>query len=136
VRRTFVFDSEALSKAVRGDREVRAIIKAAPQLDITIVTSALTTIEAWNPQEGARAALWDWTLSRVGVVHTDDRLISLAQSMLKDASLHGHTYAIDAVQERSGVTGTMLVRVCSQSLNAGVAAACATPARACRSQSR
>lgn len=97
VRRTFVFDSEALSKAVRGDREVRAIIKAAPRLDISIITSALTTIEAWNPQGGAHGALWDWALSRLGVVHTDDRLISSARSMLKDAALHGHKYAIDVV---------------------------------------
>lgn len=97
VRRTFVFDSEALSKAVRGDRDVRAIIKAAPQLDIDILTSALTVIEAWNPQGSTHGALWDWALSRLKIVHTDDHLIALARSMLKAASLHGHEYAIDAV---------------------------------------
>lgn len=104
VRRTFVFDSEALSKAVRGDREIMALVKAAPRLDIGIVTSALTTIEAWNPQGNTRPALWDWALSRIGIVHTDDRIVALARSMLKDASLHGHKYAIDAVL--AAVAGT------------------------------
>jgi 5'-3' exonuclease len=30
-------------------------------------------------------------------VHTDDHLISIARSLLCDAGLHGHKYAIDAV---------------------------------------
>ncbi|WP_093837551.1 hypothetical protein [Streptomyces aidingensis] len=96
-QRVFVFDSEALSKAVQGDRDMVALIKTAPRLDIPIVTSALTTLEAWNPREGSRQALWSWTLSRIRIVHTDDQVISLARDMLKAAGLHGHKYAIDAV---------------------------------------
>ncbi|MGP4111485.1 PIN domain-containing protein [Streptomyces sp. 4N509B] len=96
-QRVFVFDSEALSQAVRGDREMAALIKTAPQLDIPIVTSALTTLEAWNPREGSRQALWSWTLSRIRVVHTDDQTLSMARDMLRNAGLHGHKYAIDAV---------------------------------------
>lgn len=96
-QRVFVFDSEALSKAVRGDREMAALVKAAPQLDIPVVTSALTTLEAWDPRETSRQALWNWTLSRIRVVHTDDRVIAMARDMLKVAGLHGHKYAIDAV---------------------------------------
>lgn len=92
-----MFDSEALSKAVRGDREMAALVKAAPQLDIPVVTSALTTLEAWDPRETSRQALWNWTLSRIRVVHTDDRVIAMARDMLKAAGLHGHKYAIDAV---------------------------------------
>jgi hypothetical protein len=95
-QRVFVFDSEALSKAVQGDREMTALIKTAPRLDIPIVTSALTTLEAWNPRDTSRQALWDWTLSRIRVVHTNDQLIALARDMLKTAGLHGHKYAIDA----------------------------------------
>jgi hypothetical protein len=92
-----VFDSEALSKAVEGDREMAALIKTAPRLDIPIVTSALTTLEAWNPRDTSRQALWNWTLSRIGVVHTDDQVISVSRDMLRAAGLHGHKYAIDAV---------------------------------------
>ncbi|MFF6997594.1 hypothetical protein ACFY93_21900 [Streptomyces sp. NPDC008313] len=58
-QRVFVFDSEALSKAVRGDREMAALIKTAPGLDIPIVTSALTTLEAWDPRDTSRQALWN-----------------------------------------------------------------------------
>ena len=96
-QRVFVFDSEALAKAVQGDREIAALIKTAPQLDIPIVTSALTTLEAWNPRDESKQALWSWTLSRIRVVHTDDRVIASARDMLRNAGLHGHKYAIDAV---------------------------------------
>ncbi|WP_282694837.1 PIN domain-containing protein [Streptomyces sp. CC208A] len=96
-RRVFVFDSEALSQAVRGDREMAALIKAAPGLDIPIVTSALTTLEARDPRAASRQALWDWTLSRIRVVHTDDHVVAMARDMLRAAGLHGHKYAIDAV---------------------------------------
>jgi hypothetical protein len=96
-QRVFVFDSEALSKAVCGDREIAALIKTAPRLDISIVTSALTTLEAWDPRETSRQALWNWTLSRIRVLHTDDQVITMACDMLKATGLHGHKYAIDAV---------------------------------------
>lgn len=96
-QRVFVFDSEALSKAVQGDREMAALIKTAPRLDIPIVTSSLTTLEAWDPRETSRQARWNWTLSRIRVMHTDDQVITMARDMLKAAGLHGHKYAIDAV---------------------------------------
>ncbi|WP_418080502.1 hypothetical protein [Streptomyces ambofaciens] len=74
-----------------------ALIKTAPRLDIPIVTSALTTLEAWNPRETARQAPWNWALSRIRIVHTDDQVIGVARDLLKAAGLHGHKYAIDAV---------------------------------------
>ncbi|MFJ5777679.1 hypothetical protein [Streptomyces sp. NPDC093094] len=96
-QRVFVFDSEALSKTIQGDREMVALIKAAPRLDIPVVTSALTTLEAWDPRETSRQALWNWALSRIRIVHTDDQVTATARDMLKTAGLHGHKYAIDAV---------------------------------------
>ncbi|WP_210744526.1 DNA-binding protein [Nocardia flavorosea] len=92
-----MFDSEALAKAVHGDREMAALIKTAPQLDTPIITSALTTVEAWNPRDTSRQALWSGALSRIRIVHTDDHVISAARNMLQEAGLHGHKYAIDAV---------------------------------------
>lgn len=82
-QRVFVFDSDALSKAVQGDREMAALIKTAPRLDIPIVTSALTTLEAGDPRESSRQALWNWTLSRIRIVHTDDQVIAMARDMLR-----------------------------------------------------
>ncbi len=77
---------------------MRALVQAASGLDIAVATTALTTVEAWDPRAGAQAtALWDWALSRVAVVHTDDELIATTRSRLRDTGLHGHKYAIDAV---------------------------------------
>lgn len=96
-QRVFVFGCEALSKAVEGDREMAALIKTAPRLDIPIVTSALTTLAAWDPRETSRQASWNWTLPRIRIVHTDDQVIAMARDMLKAAGLHGRKYAIDAI---------------------------------------
>ncbi len=96
-QRVFVFDSGALSKAIQGDREMTALVKAAPRLDIPIVTSALTTLEAWNPSDTSWQALWNRTLSRIRIAHTDDQVIATARDMLKTAGLHGHKYAVDAI---------------------------------------
>ena len=96
-QRVFVFDSEALSKAAHGDREMAALLKTAPRLDIPIVTSALTTLAAWDARETSQQALWNWALSRIRVVHTDEQVIAMARDMLKAAGLHGRKYAIDAV---------------------------------------
>lgn len=97
LQRTYVFDSEALSRTVRGDQELKQIIKIAPELGIRIATSALTTLEAFDPRRGARHPLWDWSLSRIAVVHTSDPIVRTARRLLADAGLHGHKYAIDAV---------------------------------------
>lgn len=95
--RTLVLDSEALSKAARGDREVRGMIRRSPNRDMRVVTSSLTTLEAWDPRAGVRQQTWDWLLSSVDVVHTNDEIVTTARSLLKEAGLHGHKYAIDAV---------------------------------------
>lgn len=95
--RVFVLDSEALSKAVRGDRIMLARIDKAWKAKAPAITSALTTLEAWDPRPAKAARIWDWALSRIEVVHTDDAAIEGARSLLKDAGLHGHKYAIDAV---------------------------------------
>ncbi|MFG2668600.1 hypothetical protein ACGFY6_30730 [Streptomyces sp. NPDC048387] len=95
--RVFVLDSEALSKTVRGDRVMLARLHNAWRAKTPILTSALTTLEAWDPHQAKAARLWDWAMSKIEVVHTDDTAIDAARSLLKDAGLHGHKYAIDAV---------------------------------------
>ncbi|WP_406183388.1 PIN domain-containing protein [Streptomyces sp. NBC_01006] len=96
-RRLFVLDSEALSKAVGGDRVMLARINKAWQSKSPVVTSALTTLEAWDPRQARMARLWERAMSRIAVVHTDETIIAEARSLLKGAGLHGHKYAIDAV---------------------------------------
>ncbi|UQX02318.1 PIN domain-containing protein [Streptomyces sp. RerS4] len=96
-RRVFVFDCEALSKASRGDETVALFVKAAAHHGIHVVTSALTVLEAWDPRDGRQGKAWEWTLSRIEVVHTDDRILTAARELLTRAGLHGHKYAIDAV---------------------------------------
>ncbi|MER5761003.1 hypothetical protein ACFRJ1_33385 [Streptomyces sp. NPDC056773] len=95
--RVFVLDSEALSKAVRGDRAVLGLVNKAWERKVPVVTSGLTTLEAWDPRPGKAPRLWDWALSRVEVVDADASAIAVARALLTDAGLHGHKYAIDAV---------------------------------------
>ncbi|GGU04057.1 hypothetical protein GCM10010244_32380 [Streptomyces coeruleorubidus] len=38
-------------------------------------------MEAWDPRETSRQALWSWTLSRIRIVHTDDQAITMARDM-------------------------------------------------------
>ncbi|MBT2469944.1 hypothetical protein J7E97_19215 [Streptomyces sp. ISL-66] len=95
--RLFVFDSEALSKAVRGDRAVLGLVNTAWERKTPVVTSGLTALEAWDPRPGKAPRLWDWAMSRVEVVHADDSVVGIARALLTEAGLHGHKYAIDAV---------------------------------------
>ncbi|WP_308344587.1 hypothetical protein [Streptomyces sp. ISL-94] len=92
-----MLDCEALSLAVRGDHDVRAMIRRSPNRHMRVVTSSLTTLEAWDPRAGVRQEAWDWALSSVDIVHPNDEIIGVARSLLKKAGLHGHKYAIDAV---------------------------------------
>lgn len=95
--RLFVFDSETLSKAVRGDRAVVGLVNKAWERKAPVVTSGLTTLEAWDPRPGKAPRLWDWSLSRIEVVHVDEAVVGTARALLTEAGLHGHKYAIDAV---------------------------------------
>ncbi|MEU3772257.1 PIN domain-containing protein [Streptomyces sp. NPDC032472] len=95
--RVFVLDCEALSKASRGDETVALFVKAASLNGIQVVTSALTVLEAWDPRAGKQGKAWEWLLSRVEVVHTDDRILTDARDLLTHAGLHGHKHALDAV---------------------------------------
>jgi predicted nucleic acid-binding protein len=95
--RSYLFDCQALSLTVQGDKELKQLVRVAPELGIRIVTSALTTLEAFDPRAGAGRPWWDWTLSKITVVHTDDSIVRCARRLMADAQLHGRKYAIDAV---------------------------------------
>nr|MDT0665040.1 hypothetical protein [Micromonospora sp. DSM 115978] len=58
------------------------------------MTSATTLIEAWHPRvDRARFA---WSLSRLVVEPVTETIAKTASSLLSDAGLHGHKYALDA----------------------------------------
>jgi predicted nucleic acid-binding protein len=89
-----VLDSEALSLLLRDDRATTARVEAARLRRVPVALCAMTLIEADDHRvHPARIA---WVLSRLQVVAVDEETARLASSLLRDAGLHGHKYAIDA----------------------------------------
>ncbi|GAA1023866.1 hypothetical protein Aple_008850 [Acrocarpospora pleiomorpha] len=92
---TMVLDSEGLAKAVLRDRTVTAWLALARADDLRVITSAATLVEVVHPRIN-RPAL-EWTLSRVVVEPVTEPIARHAATLLSDAALHGHKYAIDAM---------------------------------------
>ncbi|QLE71146.1 PIN domain-containing protein [Streptomyces rectiverticillatus] len=92
---TLVLDSEALAKAVLRDRTVTAWLALARADDLRVITSAATLVEVVHPRIN-RPAL-EWTLSRIVVESVTEPFARHAATLLADAGLHGHKYAIDAM---------------------------------------
>ncbi len=91
---TLLLDSEGLSKLYRKDRAVVALLQAASEEGIRVVTSAMTTLEADN--ERVHPARITWVLSRVDVHDVTKGITDQAAVLLRTHRLHGHKYAIDA----------------------------------------
>ncbi|MBT2491884.1 DNA-binding protein [Streptomyces sp. ISL-96] len=92
---TLVLDSEGLAKAVLRDRTVTAWLALARADDLRVITSAATLVEVVHPRIN-RPAL-EWTLSRLVVEPVTEPIARHAGTLLADAGLHGHKYAIDAM---------------------------------------
>lgn len=92
---TLVLDSEGLSKVVRDDRQVMAMLEQARLDDTAVVTSAVTLVEARDPR--TPQARFDWVLSRIEIVPVTEQIARQASRLLAGASLHGHKYALDAL---------------------------------------
>ncbi|OEV04947.1 DNA-binding protein [Streptomyces oceani] len=90
-----VLDSEGLGKAVRADPTVTAFIRGAQSHDAVVAVSDLTLIEAWH--SGINMARFRWYVSRLVVLPVTEEISWRAIELLRDAGLHGHKYAIDAV---------------------------------------
>jgi predicted nucleic acid-binding protein len=88
-------DSEGLAKAVQRDREVHEWLTAAREADLPVVTSAAVLVEVVHPR--INDAALKWTLSRLRVEPVTQALAQSAAALLRDAGLHGHKYAIDAM---------------------------------------
>jgi hypothetical protein len=92
---TLVLDSEGLAKAVLRDRAVTAWLALARADDLRVITSAATLVEVVHPRIN-RPAL-EWTISRLIVEPVTEPIARHAATLLGDAGLHGHKYAIDAM---------------------------------------
>lgn len=90
-----LLDSEGLSKAVAADPQVTAFIKVAHTNDMLVAVSDLTLIEAWHGN--VRMDRFRWYVSRLQVLPVTEAITWSAIDLLRDAGLHGHKYAIDAV---------------------------------------
>ncbi|MEU8567143.1 PIN domain-containing protein [Streptomyces pathocidini] len=90
-----VLDSEGLAKAVQRDREVHEWLTAARDADLPVVTSAAVLVEVIHPR--INDAALKWTLSRLRVEPVSQAIAQSAAALLRDARLHGHKYAIDAM---------------------------------------
>jgi hypothetical protein len=92
---TLVLDSAGLSKLYLKDRTVLALIQAAGEEGIRVVTGAMTTLEA--DYERIHPARISWVLSRIDIHGVTKELAAQAAALLRAHNLHGHKYAIDAV---------------------------------------
>jgi predicted nucleic acid-binding protein len=90
-----VLDSEGLSKWCAADQRVTAYVREAQGNDFRVVVSALTPIEAFDMR--ARNERFRWHLSRLKIEPVADEISFHAIDLLREAGLHGHKYAIDAV---------------------------------------
>jgi predicted nucleic acid-binding protein len=92
---TVVLDCEGLSKWCAADQRVTAYIREAQNNDFRVVVSALTPIEAYDVR--SKKERFRWHLSRLKIEPVTDEIAFHALDLLREAGLHGHEYAIDAV---------------------------------------
>lgn len=92
---TMVLDSEGLSKWCSADARVTALVREAQDNDFRVVISALSPIEAYDVR--VKNERFRWHLSRLRIEPVTDEISFHAIDLLREAGLHGHKYAIDAV---------------------------------------
>ncbi|MEU4408386.1 PIN domain-containing protein [Streptosporangium sp. NPDC023963] len=92
---TVVLDCEGLVKWCEADRRVTAFVREAQDNDFRVVVSAMTPIEALDVR--VKSDRLRWYLSRLKIEPVTEDISSRAIELLRDARLHGHKYAIDAV---------------------------------------
>ncbi|WP_327289982.1 type II toxin-antitoxin system VapC family toxin [Streptomyces sp. NBC_01198] len=92
---TLVLDSEALSKLARRHSDMTVWLDVARSLDLLIVTSAATLVEARDPK--VVQAVFDFAVSLTKVRPITEETARAASKLLAAEGLHGHKYAIDAM---------------------------------------
>ena len=90
-----VLDSEGLSRAVKREPYLRALILDAYLNDKPMSISAMTSVEVIHGKTDLAALRW--VQSRLKVVPVTAKLANEATALLIAAGRHGHKDAIDAV---------------------------------------
>lgn len=90
-----LLDSQGLSKFMDNDPHVTGLVRTAQAKDTLVAMSNLTLIEAWHAK--VRMDRLRWHASRLEVLPVTDAVTWRAIDLLRNANLHGHKYAIDAV---------------------------------------
>ncbi|WP_368039415.1 type II toxin-antitoxin system VapC family toxin [Streptomyces sp. 8P21H-1] len=90
-----LLDSEGLSRFMANDRRVTGLVRTAQAKDTLVAVSNLTLIEAWHSK--VRMDRFRRHVSRLEVLSVTDAVTWRAVDLLRNAGLHGHKYAIDAV---------------------------------------
>lgn len=90
-----LLDSEGLCKFMTDDPHVTGLVRMAQAKDTLVALSNLTLIEAWHSR--IRLDRLRWHVSRLEVLPVTDTVSWRAIDLLRNANLHGHKYAIDAV---------------------------------------
>ncbi|MFI6396149.1 type II toxin-antitoxin system VapC family toxin [Nonomuraea sp. NPDC050540] len=106
---TLVLDSEVLARAVLRDRTITAWLTLARADDLRVITSAATLVEVVHPRVN-RPAL-EWTLSRLVIEPVTEPIARHAATLLSNAGLHGHKYAIDAMLSATALAASGPVTV-------------------------
>ncbi|MFI9783489.1 DNA-binding protein [Kitasatospora sp. NPDC051984] len=91
---TVVLDSQGLSSWITQDRGVLAMLQAFHSMGADFVVGANTIVEVTHAR--VNEARLNWTLSRVKVEPVTEQTARASATLLKQAGLHGHKYAIDA----------------------------------------
>jgi predicted nucleic acid-binding protein len=112
---TLVLDCEGLSKWCAADRRVTALVREAQDNDFRVVVSALTPIEACDVR--TKHDRFRWHLSRLKIEPVTDEISFLAMDLLREAGLHGHKYAIDAVVAATALQAVKPVVVLSSDVD-------------------
>ena len=92
---TLVLDSEALSKLSRRQRDMTVWLDVARTLDLLVVTSAATLVEARDPK--LPQAAFDHAVALTKVRPVTEEIARAASKLLAAEGLHGHKYANDAM---------------------------------------
>ncbi|MEU9129267.1 DNA-binding protein [Kitasatospora sp. NPDC048540] len=92
---TLVLDSKALSKLSRRHRDMTVWLDVTRTLDLLVVTSAATLVEARDPK--VPQAAFDHAVSLTKVRPITEDIARAAGKLLAAEGLHGHKYATDAI---------------------------------------
>lgn len=92
---SLVLDAHGFSSWIDRDRKAMRLLEQAERDGADVAMSAVTIIEVSHG--GMDSARMNWLLSRIRVESVTKESARRSAGLLKEAGLHGHKYAIDAM---------------------------------------